>query len=659
MQDAELLHKLAKALSQSEGISEDKAIQIIREGFTLNSELHTKIPQLQPQYPTQPFRSSLETTANLLAKGSVQNDASKAGSLTSAIEMRKIELDEERLKNEDRRYDAEQKRLAQEQEERRDRLALKERELENKEAQARRDHQMEIEDRKLEREISRSDQKFTQMLALGQMSGKGSDELTKMLENQSTAQENYFKEINTVKDNERKHTDQLKTDLSKIEADRDVELAKLKASSDQGTSDAIDALVKRMDENFEGLMKTPGGGSDGEDFLDKYNKQIEKVNQFQENLTKAGLKTLESQGVDVDALKKAHNIATDSEESTLDKIIGVGKDLYEKTIKPGMEEVAKNGSSGGTNAPSGLETAFETPDTEMEDRIRAQQESQDTDTQIALEEQTRIEHENEALIQQYETALYNKAMQYGIPTNGVSPDKLESIIKQYETIMSTPFNQAPQTKSIVGLRNMSTELNINTAGKTVAQVESEVVHAQQIIEQQLDSLPDNIPRQDKEQTPEPAQGPQSQVIEPTIEQASTPSSNDQITETATDPTPESESVDESSLEEIIDHNINPNRPSELKRSITAQHTEPGEKNNVKKQDLKKFTLSDGTEIEGKTPHSVATKMAKELGGTADSPVIVELTDESGNKFLYETRMDESNLRGGKTKVPRAKKANRK
>ena len=651
MQDAELLHKLAKALSQSEGISEDKAIQIIREGFTLNSELHTKIPQLQPQYPTQPFRSSLETTANLLAKGSAQNDASKAGSLASALEMRKVELDEDRLKIEDRRYDAEQKRLAQEQEERRDRIALKERELTIKEEQARRDHQMELEDRKLEREITRADQKFTQMLALGQVSGKSSDELTKIMENQSTAQQNYFKEINTVKDNERKHTDQLKTDLSKIEADRDVELAKLKASSDQGTSDAIDALVKRMDENFEGLMKTPGGGSDGEDFLDKYNKQIEKVNQFQENLTKAGLKTLESQGVDVDALKKAHNIATDSEESTLDKIIGVGKDLYEKTIKPGMEEVAKNGSSGGTNAPSGLETAFETPDTEMEDRIRAQQESQDREDQIALEEQTKLERENKALIQQYETVLYNKAMQYGIPTTGISLKELESTINQYETIMGTLFNSAPQTKSIIGLRNMAAELKINTAGKTVAQVESEVVHAQQMIEQQLDKLPDNT-GPDYVHAPEPtplsAQEPDPEP--PAQDKEST-------TEQSPPPTPESEYVGDPSLEQIIDHNTDTSRSSNYKRSITAQHKVPDDKNTPKKQDLKKFTLSDGTVIEAKTPLSAATGLAKKLGGTADTPEIVELTDEDGKKFVYETRVGQIRRRGKIIDMPRAKKIN--
>ena len=652
MQDSEFLHKLAKGFAKEEGISEEKAIQIIRSGFTLNSELHTKFPQLQSQ-PYQPYQpphhSILESTADLFTKGRDQYNTSQAGSLASALEMRKLELEESRLKIEDRRYDAEQKRLDQEQDERRDRFVLEKQEIKIKEDQAKRDHQIELEDRKLEREMTRADQKFSQMLALANISGNGSDGLVKMLENQSTSQREYFNEINTVKDNERKHTDHLRTDLLKIEADRDVELAKLKANSDQNTATAIDALVTKMDDSFQGLMKP--SGDDGEDFLDQYNKQIAKVDQFQANLTKAGLNTLKSQGVDVEALKKAHNIATDSEESTLDKIIGVGKDLYEKTIKPGMEEVAKNGSSGGTNAPSGLETAFETPDTEMEDRIRAQQESQDREDQIALEEQTKLERENKALIQQYETVLYNKAMQYGIPTTGISLKELESTINQYETIMGTLFNSAPQTKSIIGLRNMAAELKINTAGKTVAQVESEVVHAQQMIEQQLDKLPDNT-GPDYVHAPEPtplsAQEPDPEP--PAQDKEST-------TEQSPPPTPESEYVGDPSLEQIIDHNTDTSRSSNYKRSITAQHKVPDDKNTPKKQDLKKFTLSDGTVIEAKTPLSAATGLAKKLGGTADTPEIVELTDEDGKKFVYETRVGQIRRRGKIIDMPRAKKIN--
>ena len=641
MQDAELLHKLAKALSQSEGITEDKAIQIIRDGFTLNSELHTKIPQLQPQYQTPLPQSSLETAANLIAKRSAQYDASKSESQASTLEMRRLELEEDRLKIEQRRYDTDQRREDAIAQERKDDLTMQRERLAFEREQARMSQEIRRDEMKLERETARADQKFTQMLALGQGSGKGSEEFMKMMENQNNSQQKYFTELNTVKDNERKHTDQLKTDLARIESDRDVELAKLKASSDQSTSDAIDTLVKKMDENFQGLMNTPSGDGDGEDFLDKYNTQIEKVNQFQENLTKAGLRTLQSQGVDVEALKKAHNIASDSEESTLDKIIGVGKDLYEKTIKPGMEEAAKNGSGSGTNAPSGLETAFETPDTEMEDRIRAEQEAGEQNNQLALQENAALIRE----LEQYETTLYDKARQYGISLNGISLEELESIIKQYETIMSTPFNSAPQTNSIIGMRRMASELKINTNGKTVAQVEAEVIQAQQKIEQQLDELPDYVPEQDHNLVPEPTPvviqepkpEPTSQAIEPS--------------ETTHEPVIEPE-TEVPAPEKTIDHKTDTQKPPGIKRSVTARRSTDVKK--TTKQPLKKFTTSDGTVKEGKTPHSVAMKMAKDLGGTTDSPAIVKLTDEEGNTFVYETRMDESTLRGGKTKVPRAK-----
>lgn len=641
MQDAELLHKLAKALSQSEGITEDKAIQIIRDGFTLNSELHTKIPQLQPQYQTPLPQSSLETAANLIAKRSAQYDASKSESQASTLEMRRLELEEDRLKIEQRRYDTDQRREDAIAQERKDDLTMQRERLAFEREQARMSQEIRRDEMKLERETARADQKFTQMLALGQGSGKGSEEFMKMMENQNNSQQKYFTELNTVKDNERKHTDQLKTDLARIESDRDVELAKLKASSDQSTSDAIDTLVKKMDENFQGLMNTPSGDGDGEDFLDKYNTQIEKVNQFQENLTKAGLRTLQSQGVDVEALKKAHNIASDSEESTLDKIIGVGKDLYEKTIKPGMEEAAKNGSGSGTNAPSGLETAFETPDTEMEDRIRAEQEAGEQNNQLALQENAALIRE----LEQYETTLYDKARQYGISLNGISLEELESIIKQYETIMSTPFNSAPQTNSIIGMRRMASELKINTNGKTVAQVEAEVIQAQQKIEQQLDELPDYIPEQDHNLAPEPIPVvTQEPKPEPPV-QAVEPS------ETTHEPVIEPE-TEVPAPKKTIDHKTDTQKPPGIKRSVTAKHSTDVKK--TTKQPLKKFTTSDGTVKEGKTPHSVAMKMAKDLGGTTDSPAIVELTDEEGNTFVYETRMDESTLRGGKTKVPRAK-----
>lgn len=638
MQDAELLHKMAKALSQAEGIPEEKAIQMIRDGFTLNSELHTKIPQLQPQYTTPPVHSSLETAANLIAKRSAQFDASKSESYASTLEMRRLELEEDRLKIEQRRYDADQRREDAAAQERKDDMNIQRERLVFEREQARMSQELKRDEMKLERESARADQKFSQLLALGQ--GKGSDELAKMIENQSTAQQNYFKEINTVKDNERKHTDQLRTDMAKIESDRDVELAKLKSTSDQSTADAIDALVTKMDENFQGIMNT--SSDDGEDFLDKYNKEIEKVNKFQKNLTEAGLKTLESNGVDVEQLKKAHNIASSSEESTLDKIIGVGKDLYEKAIKPGMEEAAKNGSGSGTNAPSGLETAFETPDTDMEDRIRAEQEAREQNNQLALQENAALKLE----LEQYETTLYNKARQYGISTQGISLEELESIVKQYETIMSTMFNSAPQTKSIIGMRHMASDLKISTNGKTVAQVEAEVIQAQQKIEQQLDELPDYVPEPDHDLAPEPTPvitqkpdpEPPSQAVEPS--------------ETTHEPVIEPEPAEVPAPEKTIDHKTDTQKPPSIKRSVTARHSTDVKK--TTKQNLKKFTTSDGTVKEGKTPHSVAMKMAKDLGGTTDSPAIVELTDEEGNTFVYETRMDESILRGGKTKVPRAK-----
>lgn len=630
-QDSEFLHQIAKSYAKEKGISEESAIREIRDRFTFNSEIHMKIPSIQGQLVEKQHTGSLEHTAELLSKGNA-----KLGS--SNLEIRRIELEEKRI-------EFEQNNQAVAAQQRQDELTIQRDQLVLDREQIRSDQKIKSEELKLEREIrhdemkferenARSDRVFAQLLAAGKNAGNDSEGILKMMESQNTAQKEYFKEINTVKENERNHTDKLRTDLLKIEADRDVELTKLKSSSDQKTSDAIDALIQKIDEN------KPGSGEDGgDDFLDKYNTQIEKVEKFQKSLTTAGLKTLESQGVDVEALKKAHNIATESAESTFDKIIGVGRDLYEKTIKPSLEDTAKNGSGGGIDAPSGLETAFETPDLEIEDRIRAEQELGEIDNQISLEKQNQLEKENTALTQQYETALHNKARQYGIATNGLSCEELDRTINYYENIMNTPFNSAPQIKSIDGLRRMALELNINTSGKTVAQVESEVIQAQQIIEQQLDSLPDNSTGHDNEQATEPVQEPPAQAIELPPE-----------------PTPEQESEsDEPSLGEIIDYNTNPNRPPERKRTITAQHTTPGKKKTAKKQDLIKFTLSNGTEIHAKSPHSAATKLAKEYKGTSELPVTVELTHPNGNKYVYETRIDKVTRHGKIIDMPRAKK----
>jgi len=665
MEDAQFLHKIAKGLAEEEGISEDKAIQIIRSKTTFNSELHTKIPQLQPQpYQSPQSRSILDTTAELFAKGGAQYDAAKAGSQATALEMRKFELDERRLDAEQRRLDAEQRREDAAAQERKDNLTMQQERLAFEREQARMSQDLRRDEMKLERDTARADQKFTQMLAMGQMSGKGSEEMMKLLDNQSSAQRDYFKEINSVKDNERKHTDQLRTDLAKIESDRDVDLAKLKANSDQNTATAIDDLVSKMDENFQNIIKP---SDDGEDFLDKYNQQIEKVNTFQKNLTAAGLNTLKSQGVDVEALKKAHNIATDSEESTLDKIIGVGKHLYENTIKPGMEEAAKNGLGSGTNAPTGLETAFE-PDNEMEARIRAEQESQDINNQLALEEQNKLEQENTALkyevgpyeyeVGQYDNELYNRALHHNISTDGLSLEEIETKITQYETIMGTPFNSAPQTRSIKGLGQMAHELKINVSGKTVSQVESEVVQAQQKIEQELDTLLDYIP----DPEPGPSQEP---IIEPEdIEPISVPEQEPEPEVEVEEPpqsipmpmdTPEPEQPPTPHDQDIPAHvETDPDTPKEspdLKRSATTLRT-PLEK--PTKKNIKIFTLLDGTEVEAKTPHQAAMKLAKGLGGTFKDPITVELTDEKGETHTYDTRIDINTIRGRKTEVPRAK-----
>ena len=659
MSDAQLLHEMAKGLAEVKGISEDQAIKLIRGEYTLNSELHLKIPQTQTPTYQPPQNTSFEATRDLIAKGSARSEAAQAGSQASALEMRKLELEERRLDSDQRRYDAEQRREDAAAQERKDNQTMQQERLAFEREQARMTQDLRRDEMKLDRETTRVDQKFTQMLAMSQMSGKGSDEMMKMLENQNNAQRDYFKEINTVKDNERQHTDQLRTDLAKIESDRDVELAKLKSSSDQNTATAIDELVSKMDDNFQGLIKP---SDNDEDFLEKYNKQIEKVNTFQKNLTAAGLNTLKSQGVDVEALKKAHNIATDSEESTLDKIIGVGKDLYEKTIKPGMEEAAKNGSGTGTNAPSGLETAFETPDNEMEARIRAEQEARDRNNQLAMqEEQVRLEQENVALkneVEQYEKELYNKALQYNIPTHGLSLEELESKITQYETIINTQFNSAPQTKSIKGLGQMAHELKINPSGKTVGQVESEVIQAQQKIEQELDSLPDHIPDPEPELIPSPVQA--DPIIEPDpkqeTQQIPVPMDTQDLKPTPYQEPPKTQ--EDTHIHEETDNTTPDDKTSNhQKRSITAQHSTDVKKINKKK--MKKFTQPNGIVVEGRTPHTAAMKLAKELGGTSESPALVELTDESGAIYKYETRLDDSKIGGGKTKVPRAKLINRK
>ena len=646
MSDVQLFHEMAKGLAEIRGISEDQAIKIIRGEYTANSELHLKLPQTQPPYPQA--NTSFESTRELLAKGNNRSEAAQAGSQATALEMQKLELQQKQVEIEQRKYDAEQRRADVADLERKDRMELERERLAFEREQARMSQELRRDEMKLERDTTRADQKINQLLAMSQMSGKGSDGFIEMMKDQSNTQHEYFKEINSVKDKERQHTDQLRTDLAKIESERDVELAKLKAVADQNTTTAIDELVQKMDGKFDGMMKPVTDGE--EDFL----TQIEKFNKFQTRLTEAGLKTLENQGVDINALKKAHNITTKSEESMLDTIIGVGKDLYEKTIKPSMEDAAKNGSGTGTNAPSGLEGAFDQPDTELENRIRAEQEAQD---QITLQEQNQLEQENAALTAQYENELYNKALQYNIPTHDVSLQELESMIIQYETIMQTPFNSARQTQSIVNMRQMASQLKINTTGKTVAQVDDEIIQTQQAIENQLDSLPDYIPGQDQEQDHEQKHDQPPESIEPVQESISIPVQEPKLptekSELETTPEPETEPKPEEPIhEEIIYPKPDTKKSPGRKRTVTAHHS--SEDNEKNEKPIKKFTTSDGTILEGKSAHTVASKLAKELGGTKSSPATVELTDESGTVFKYETRMDEVERHGGKAQLPRAK-----
>ena len=165
-----------------------------------------------------------------------------------------------------------------------------------------------------------------------------------------------------------------------------------------------------------------------------------------------------------------------------------------------------------------------------------------------------------------------------------------------------------------------------------------------MIDQQIDSIPDYTPEQAEQ--PQPV-SPSDQEIE---QPHKLTSESTTVKEPKSITTPVREST-ETGPEETIPHNTEPETPSSPKRTVTATRTSKpqGEKNN--KPVLEEFTTSDGTVIQAKSHYSAAVRLANKLGGTPDSPVIVELTDKHGKTLAFETRMEKGIPRAKKVKPP--------
>ena len=644
--NSDLTLKLARGLATQEGISVQHALQLIQDEFIPTKELRHAMGG--------PMEQSDNSVSKILEYNvSKTNDMSLESKVTSLNE-RRLELEEKKLGLDEDRERRKEKRDEAKDEERRE-----ERRLDREQIRV----DAKIEQERLHQESSRGERQMNLMMMLSMGSGsKSSDELLKMMTKGQDSKDDmkeFYKSMIESKDTQRHHEDSFRAELTKIEADRDVELAALKQQADLDTTNAIDKVVDTMNTNFENLLThMPKGGAGGSvELMADFKGKLDEHNNFQKTLTDAGLGALKAEGVDVDAVKKAHGIEVKKESSTLDTLIDTGKVLWDELIKPKLDE-SKNES--GAKVPSGLESSFDAPSAGVEAQVRADVLAKQSDQlrkeeDLARTELKSVTHEHEELDQEYASVIKEigqKAQQYGIPTDGKTVEEVSKSVSDYEAMMHLQPSQVGSSNSfydyIGNLCKLADHYGINIDNMTVIQIEKMISAAEKDIESSLDNIP--VPELEVESsepetaTEPPEPGPVTEPPEPgTVTEPLAPGT---VTEPP-EPGPVTEPPKPGSVTESPE-------PGSVTESPESKKTEKPVSGRKKRKVAKKEYTIDGKVIESAYPHGAAIKVAKSLGGTIDNPVRVEVTGPDGDVHVYDTYRER--IRSGKlVPVPMVRK----
>ncbi len=643
-----LMNKLAIALAKEESITPVQALARIKKEF-MDREETTETIRGMRDYGNAGQKVAPE-------------DAYAYASEQTKVELKKLEFQNKQLELEQKRLDAETKKqdyLERKLESERD-MALKklesERDIATKklesEEKIRRDElsyqrQQKDEDHKIESARAATERLILLSNLSGGKKGGQNDEMLDFLKLQNQSTSEYYKAqgestkglyetLLQTKNAERDKEYEWKRELAKIEADREVEMAKLRAE-DPKAANSTEVLVDFLGEKFETLGKQLSTNPQN-DFL----AQIESHNKFQESLIKAAMPIFKAQGLSEEQLQKIKDqvgMEEKRQEGTLDKLFG----LYKRYIEPAVDKATHEMDA----APSGLEQNRISP--EVEKRIRAETEAkarQMEEENVLLQQQLEEEKKRIQIMQEERRGLESRANDLGIKYDDiVTNEQLFYAIEQQEAINE----QYKQQKREERTRRAIIPQEVS--------VQEGQVHEAQEGTKSWDELNPMMQAPDSS-VPGSAIVPKPQ---PEIDPAQTPDQGTiDIQEELAKPretSPETEEfingfIPQSRIHAQPQEQPEPEAQKEVKKQRKARTTKKD------KTGRSVFKVTDGTnhiEVDALNHKGAALSVTNQFVGTQEHPVRLTVTNEGGEERQYDTFNEErESTKGKKFMAPRLK-----
>ncbi len=407
----ESMNEFIKAYAEKKGITPTEAMLEFKKNFLHRTEVVEMMQNNGPRPPRviDPSRPGVEP-----------EELSVIYSEQAKVEMRRMELEQKRL-------DADQKRL--DLETRKQELAEKKLDMEER----LRREEMENQRRQKEEEnrIERDRASTERMLLLSNISGKKPDEIMDMFKEQNKNVREFYDRTLQLKDSERDREMAWKKELAQIEADRDVELAKIREEADAETASQMEILINKMDEKFGTKVGDLKAAGSADDFISK----MEEYKKMQDKFLTLTFDTLEARGFDKDQLslmKKAAKIEEKKQEGTVDKLWDLGKKFWKEYVEPEVDKATKELetpqlTSAQTDEQRRAEEARVRKEVEEAERLKAEN--------AALQQQ--LENEKKALaLQRQRQGLETRAAELGISFDPTTTDQqlYDQIVQQEQSL---------------------------------------------------------------------------------------------------------------------------------------------------------------------------------------------------------------------------------
>ena len=646
-QKVNMMHKLARALSKEEGITELEALTKIKKEFMDRDETAETIKGMA-------MPRIVDFGSGINGQKVAGEDAYTVYSEQTKVELRRLDLQQKQLEAEQKRLDAEirkqeylDKKLETEEKMQREKLDREEKmqreKLDREEKLRREEIQLQRSQKEEDSKVERDRAHTEKLIMLSTLTGKkgAPDELMDYLKSQSESTKEFYKyqgesqkgmyeTLLKTKETERDREWEWKKELATIEAEREVELAKLR-QDDTKAANSTEILLEMLGEKFEAL-----GNKLSANPTDDFTAQVDRHNKFQQSLINAAMPILKAQGLSEESLEKVRaqvGMEEKRQESGISKLYDVGKLIWKNYVEPAADKAQKELSAPPPEVPP-----------EVQERIRRETAAKATQMQQEndiLQKQLEVEKKRIYDLQENRSKLESTARALGIIYNDtMTNDDLFNVIEHFEAGIEREIEREreealetyqPQTLSRMQASAITDPVQLEDPITDPVQLQPEdpITDTDQPIEE------NQIIETEHNQHPPPSSIEEELLQEPEVSDATSEFIKEmQGSEKVDTPTPSKPAFERTEKDE-------PQKPSKKSRNKKSKHN---------------YTVTDGNQtinIEAGNHHGAALSAANKFeGGSAEKPSKVTVTDDGGIIKQYEIYSAQT----AKGNVPRARVA---